>query len=221
MSAKGKHKQQRDHKIHKAGKGQVTCSSGAILPSYMGIATRSAAPSMESPSACHSASESDTPVVMVSVSGAISAERVAAATITKPILDAIANSKADLMLRIDHLASERTLIRHDMDTFRGRMSEAEDRIGTVEDVQGSHVAQLADLHTIVKMLSNKAEDAENRQRRNNIHVVGLPEGAEGPQPAIFAEQFFMKLLEMPAMPSTYVVERPQSPHGESPVWCTT
>lgn len=47
------------------------------------------------------------------------------------------------------------------------------------------------------------EATENRQRRNNIRVVGLPEDAEGPQPAIFAERFFMKLLEMPVMPSTY------------------
>lgn len=70
---------------------------------------------------------------------------MAAATITKPILDAIASSKADLMLRINYLTSECTLIWHDMDKFRGRMSEAEDCIGTVEDVQGFHVAQLANL----------------------------------------------------------------------------
>lgn len=57
----------------------------------------------------------------------------------------IANSKADLLHRIDYLASECTLIQHDMDNFRGRLSEAEDRIGTVEDVQGSYAAQLADL----------------------------------------------------------------------------
>lgn len=38
--------------------------------------------------------------------------------ITKPILEAIDASKAALMVRIDHLASEWTLIRHDLDKIR-------------------------------------------------------------------------------------------------------
>lgn len=99
------------------------------------------------------------------------------------------------------------------------MSEAEERIGKVEDVQGSHVAQLAVLQTLVKSLTDKVEDGENRQRRNNIWVVGLP---EGPQPAVFAKQFSKKLLEMSDMPLTYVVERAHRvpmdnyPSGASP-----
>lgn len=68
-----------------------------------------------------------------------------AENITKAILDAIAGCKSALMLRIGCLTTECTLIRHDKDKFRGRLNEAEDRIGTVEDVQGFHVAQLADL----------------------------------------------------------------------------
>lgn len=38
-------------------------------------------------------------------------------------------------------------------------------------------------------------------------MVGLPEGAEGQKPAIFAETLFKQLLNLPDMMPTYVVER--------------
>lgn len=47
-----------------------------------------------------------------------------AADITKPILAAIEKSRAALMLQVDHLASESTLMRNDLDKIgqadRGR-----------------------------------------------------------------------------------------------------
>lgn len=56
-------------------------------------------------------------------------------------------------------------------------------------------------------LVHKLDNAENRQRRNNICVVGLPDGAEGSCPAIFAKSLFKNILNLPDMPPTYVVER--------------
>lgn len=44
----------------------------------------------------------------------------------------------------------------------------------------------------------------HRQRCNNIRMVGLPVGAEGPKPAVFVEAFFKQLFDMHL---TYVVER--------------
>lgn len=98
------------------------------------------------------------------------------------------------MLRIEHLALKCTLIRYDLDTFRGRLTGAEDCIGSLEDLKGSHSTQLAELQSQVSSLVPKVEDAENHQRCNNIMVVGLPEGAQGPKVAMFAEAFFKKLL---------------------------
>lgn len=104
---------------------------------------------------------------------------------TKPILSAIEGFKSLIMVRIDHPASECTLIRHDLDKMRGRITEAEEQIGMVEDQQGTHTVQIAELKSLVSSLVHKMDDAENRQRRNNIRVVSLPEGAEGQKPAIF------------------------------------
>lgn len=65
--------------------------------------------------------------------------------ITKPIMKAITVSKAELMGRIDYLASECNLIRHDLDKIRGRLTMAEDHISEMEDVSHSQGFQLSEL----------------------------------------------------------------------------
>lgn len=40
-----------------------------------------------------------------------------------------------LMVRVEHMASECTLIRNDLDKIGGRLSETEGRTGTVKDQQ--------------------------------------------------------------------------------------
>lgn len=129
------------------------------------------------------------------------------AAITGPILEAIAASKTQLMGRIDCLASECNLIRHDLDKIRGRLTTAEDRISEVEDDAHFQGSQLSDLQDMVRSLQHRADNANNRQRRNNVRVVGRPEGAEGTKPVLFAKQFFKNLLSLEDLPPTYVVER--------------
>lgn len=77
---------------------------------------------------------------------------------------------------------------------RGHLTDAKHRIAAVEDTTASTIQTLADLQQKVEVLMAHSEDAENRLRRNNVWVVGLPEGVEGPNPAVFAEAFFKQLL---------------------------
>lgn len=51
-----------------------------------------------------------------------------------------------------------------------------------------------------------SDDAENRLRHNNVQVVGLPEGVEGDNPAIFAETFFKQVLSLQRVSPAYQVE---------------
>lgn len=81
---------------------------------------------------------------------------VAPDSITKPILVAIEGFKVMMMVHIDHLASKCTLIHHDLDKIRGRLTEAEDWIGKVEDQQGSQASQIVDLSSLV----HKVDDAK-------------------------------------------------------------
>lgn len=126
---------------------------------------------------------------------------------TATILTAIEQSKASVMSRIDYLATECTFIRADLDKIRGRLRETEDRISVTEDLTSQHEGSLSALQRTVQALVARADDAENRMRRNNVRVLGLPEGAEGDRPAEFAEAFFKTLLELREVPPTYVVER--------------
>lgn len=77
----------------------------------------------------------------------------------------------------------------------------------MEDASHSQGTQLTELQELVRSLQHRADDAEDRQRRNNVRVVGLPEGAEGDKTAMFAEQFFKQILQLADLPPTYVVER--------------
>lgn len=111
------------------------------------------------------------------------------------------------MVKIDHLASDISLVRHDMDKFRSRFAEAESRISQLEDDTRADSRNLRALQLQVKALQEKSVDTENRMRRNNLRIIGLPEKIEGNKPAEFAESFLISLLDLPAMPPTFVVER--------------
>lgn len=45
-------------------------------------------------------------------------------------------------------------------------------------------------------LSDKYEDLEGRSRRNNIRIIGVPEGKEGPRPRDFVAQLLTDMLSL-------------------------
>lgn len=83
------------------------------------------------------------------------------------------------------------------------MSTAEGHIPDVEDSTTSHAAQLSELQDMVRALQHREDDTEDRQRRHNVRVVGLPEGSKI---TAFAQRFFKQLLTLEDLPLTYVVE---------------
>lgn len=48
----------------------------------------------------------------------------------------------------------------------------------------------------VKLLSDKCEDLEGRSRRNNIRLIWVPEGLEGPPPTSFNAQLLRDILKL-------------------------
>lgn len=94
-----------------------------------------------------------------------------------------------------------------MDKIRTHVSEFERHTGGSEHLLHDHMAALHTLKTKVKSLKSRAEDAENRNRRNNLRIVGLPEGAEGPDPMAFTEHLLCSLLLQAQFSAYFVVER--------------
>lgn len=71
------------------------------------------------------------------------------------------------------------LIRQDLNKIRVRVVAAEQRVNRVENAVEENSSVIRTLQTKVKALEYRAEDTENRSRRNNLSIVGLPEGVEG------------------------------------------
>lgn len=171
MSQKSWVKQPKDQIPQTYSGGQGSGLSSAILPSSACVADKE--PAHKSPSPPLAGTGELPPSTAPASPAALNKDQAA---MTKPIIDAIEGCKV----------SKGTLVRHDLDQIRERLTESEDHIGTVEDTRGSHIAQCPDLQSQVSSLVSKVEDAENRQRLNNVRVLGLSEGAERSHPAVFA-----------------------------------
>lgn len=65
-------------------------------------------------------------------------------------------------------------IRKDLDSFRGLVTEVKQRASQTEDMVRDHDADLCTLKAKVKALEAWAEDVKNRNRRNNLRILGLP-----------------------------------------------
>lgn len=87
------------------------------------------------------------------------------------------------------------------------MSEVEQRVSQTEDTVRDHVADLHTLKTKVKVLEARAEDAENRNRRNNLRIIGLPEGAEGSNATTFTMRLLQQLFPSARFSPFFTVER--------------
>ncbi|KAL1276429.1 hypothetical protein QQF64_036052 [Cirrhinus molitorella] len=82
-----------------------------------------------------------------------------------------------------------------------RVKEAEERISGAEDEIVQLSARANSLETQVKKLTDKVDDMENRNRRNNVRLVGLPEKED-----MFLEAWIPKILEMDSS-TLLVIER--------------
>ena len=69
--------------------------------------------------------------------------------------------------------------REELDSHEKRITEAEQRISALEDVTDPVDGKLKALQKLVCELSERSDDLENRGRRKNICIIGLPEEAEG------------------------------------------
>lgn len=72
-------------------------------------------------------------------------------------------------------------------------SDHSDRIGILEKSVGSLVKRVTEL-------DNKCEDLESRMRRNNIRLLGIPEGVEGPRPTEFIAGLLQDVLGLEDKP---------------------
>ncbi|KAM9404076.1 LOW QUALITY PROTEIN: purine nucleoside phosphorylase 4b [Salvelinus alpinus] len=77
-----------------------------------------------------------------------------------------------------------------------RVDEAEGRIATVEASTTSMDTKMKALEKQVREMAEHIDDLDNRGRRCNIRVVGLPENSEGTRSVKFFEEWIPDYLQM-------------------------
>ena len=80
-----------------------------------------------------------------------------------------------------------------------RISHAEEDVTILQQ-------KVKQLEGTTEMLRNKIQDQEDRARRSNLRLIGLPEKTEGPDMCSFLENWLPKLLGDTLTP-TPVIER--------------
>lgn len=100
----------------------------------------------------------------------------------KDVFSAISVCNATLQtlnLHIGGLKEEMVHVRQEIRQINDRVKEAENRVSTVEDQLPPMSKAIQSHAQDIGALLNKVDDLENRSRRNNVRLVGVPEKAEG------------------------------------------
>ncbi|XP_053561404.1 splicing factor 3A subunit 2-like [Bombina bombina] len=88
-----------------------------------------------------------------------------------------------------------------------RINYLEQRISDFEESQNVLSAKLEAVLSQNKILTNKMEDTENRARRNNLRIIGLPETVKSQDLKKFVEETLPNLMEIQQQKSLFTVER--------------
>lgn len=127
--------------------------------------------------------------------------------VTTQLLEAIKVSTTSLTGKIEEVKIDVGLLRQDLQTLRGRVREVEDRVSHVEDVTTPILAKVVELEKAANSWVQRADDLENRLRRNNLRILGLPERSEGQHPCEFIERWLKELLPEAQFSPLFAVER--------------
>lgn len=111
-----------------------------------------------------------------------SGEEVPPSGDTARILDAVSLCQTTLTSRIEEVKVDISLIRQDMHKLRERVTEAERRVGQVEDDIPPLQITTERLQHQLNVVLSKQDEMENRLHRCNLRFVGLPERSEGTDP---------------------------------------
>lgn len=123
------------------------------------------------------------------------------------VLEAIHSLKSEFTVRFDGLLQAINGVQCDLKALTTWVTEAEDRISTQEDSVSELQTQNAKLKAAVESLSVKVDDLENRSRRSNLRLVGLPEKMEGRDMCAFLEKLLPEILGPENFPGPLVIER--------------
>lgn len=102
--------------------------------------------------------------------------------------------EASFVRKIDPVLQRLETFASNIATLDAKVKEAEGRISTQEDAMANHHAKLSEVELKLEVALDKIDDLENRSRRCNIRIIGLPEGSEGTNPVLFFKTWLPQLV---------------------------
>lgn len=110
------------------------------------------------------------------------------------ILKAIQSLKEDFGKKFTDMLEAVNDLKGDLASQSGRIREAEERVSQTEDDVAALQGKIKQLEQTVETLKDKVQDQEDRNRRSNLRLVGLPEKTEGSDLCSFLEDWLPKAL---------------------------
>ncbi len=126
---------------------------------------------------------------------------------TNTVLAAINSMRMEFSSRFDGVMTAIESMRKEISDCTERASQAELQISGAKDDVASLQIKLQTLESKHKTLEDKVLDLESCLRRNNLRLVGLPEGVGGQDPCLFLEKWIPEALNNTALQSSVVLER--------------
>ena len=114
-----------------------------------------------------------------------------------PVLDAILDELKGLKPFMVSTTAKLQQIEDRWLSMESKMLEMEHRVSSLQDV----VVKIPLMEQEISKLKSHTEDLENRNRRNNLRLYGLPEALEGENLLTFLKKFLPDLLDLPESPS--------------------
>lgn len=158
-----------------------------------------------------------------------------ASTLNAGLLQAMMDSlKADIFGKIDSLSSSlrseissvRKELKESIEPLQDKVEQHEQTVLQLELAATDHSGRITELEATVskltaqaKHLDDRCEDLEGRSRRNNIRLVGLPEGLEGPRATEFIATLLQEILRLddkPLLDRAHRTLRDKPKEGDAP-----
>ncbi|KAJ1191169.1 hypothetical protein NDU88_000485 [Pleurodeles waltl] len=117
------------------------------------------------------------------------------------ILGAIEDTKLTLSQEIRKVSFELSHLRTDHHKLEDRVEATETSLEELQPAHRAHRAQVPCLSEWIQGLERRVEDTEGCSQRNNIRIVGMPEGVVGTDAVAYLETWLRTIMkERPPMP---------------------
>lgn len=123
------------------------------------------------------------------------------------ILRALTDTKEALQQDIAQVSLGLRLLWADHVKLVDRVKSTEVALEVLEPAQKAIDVKMGEVTRRLRVLERRAEDAEGRNRRNNIRVVGLPEGIAGTSIIDYLEQWLRTVVAPEGLTPFYTLER--------------